>query len=299
MREQEEYFKNDVELLCKVDKISIQIIREWLKKQPHLPKISDKQLVIFLNCCKNNLERTKKKIESYYTMRTNSPEIFAHRTVKELEKTFDTYYIYKLPVTPNECRVGFSRLRDFESNNFNILDTIRLLLAMLDMSINEDPLALEWRFVIDMAGFSMGHLTKLMDLKLMKKCLTYIQFGQPLRLIGIHLINAPPLASQLMMFLKPMMHRDLYSSIFVYSHNDMKNFYKIIPQEFLSSDLGGKSLSLEELKEQTSETLQKYEKWFENDNKYGRVDETKRIDKNQYDSDEYGIEGSFKKLEFD
>lgn len=40
MTEQEEYFKNDKELLSKVDQISVQVIREWLKKQPHLPEIS-------------------------------------------------------------------------------------------------------------------------------------------------------------------------------------------------------------------------------------------------------------------
>lgn len=84
-------------------------------------------------------------------------------------------YFHKMPVLPNGCRVGFSRLRDFNSNIFNTLDTIRLVFAMYDICINEDPLAPEWCLVMDMTGFSMGHLTKLTNLTLMKKCLNYVQ----------------------------------------------------------------------------------------------------------------------------
>ncbi|XP_050435985.1 uncharacterized protein LOC126842841 [Adelges cooleyi] len=294
-----DYFNDDEELVSKVGVSDIEIIRGWLTKQPHLPRISDKQLVIFLNYCQNNLEKTKKMIDSYYTTRTHSADLFANKTMKELEQTFDTYYFHKLPTLPNGCRVGFSRLRDMDPSHFNTLNTIRLLLGLYDMSVNEDPLAPEWRFVIDMTGFSMGHLTKLMDLKLMRKCIAYVQFVQPIQLIGIHMINAPSLASQLLIFLKPLMHKDMYSRISVFSSSEMKNFYKIVPQENLSSDLGGKSPSLEQLKETTFETLKKYEKWFEFDDKFGRVDETKRTEKYQYKSDDYGLEGSFKKLEFD
>lgn len=84
-------------------------------------------------------------------------------------------YFHKMPVLPNGCRVGFSRLRDFNSNVFNTLDTIRLVFAMYDICINEDPLAPEWCLVLDMTGFSIGHLTKLTNLTLMKKCLNYVQ----------------------------------------------------------------------------------------------------------------------------
>jgi hypothetical protein len=84
-------------------------------------------------------------------------------------------YFHKMPLLPDGCRVGFSRLRDFNSNVFDTLDTIRLVFAMYDICINEDPLAPEWKLVMDMTGFSMGHLTKLTNLTLMKKCLAYVE----------------------------------------------------------------------------------------------------------------------------
>jgi len=80
-----------------------------------------------------------------------------------------------MPVLPDGRRVGFSRLRDFDPTRFNALDTIRLVFAMYDICIDEDPLAPEWNLVLDMTGFSMGHLIKLTNLTLMKKCLNYVQ----------------------------------------------------------------------------------------------------------------------------
>lgn len=53
------------------------------------PYFTDKQLVIFLNCCQCNIECTKKKLDSYYTTRTRTPEMFANRQISELLKTFD------------------------------------------------------------------------------------------------------------------------------------------------------------------------------------------------------------------
>ncbi|XP_015370333.1 PREDICTED: uncharacterized protein LOC107166259 [Diuraphis noxia] len=215
----------DEELIAKVGADNVDIIKEWLSKQPHLPKIS---------------------------------------------------------------------------GTMNALDTIRLVFAMFDVSIDEDPLAPEWKFVMDMTGFSMGHLTKLTNLSLMKKCMTYVQIALPMRLTAVHLINAPPLANQLMMFLKPLMYKHLYSMISVHPANDMDSVYKFIPKEYFASDLGGKAPSFEARKGETESNFEVYKIFFENDDKFNHVDENKRIDKdNRFNSTSYGLEGSFKKLELD
>lgn len=97
-----------------------------------------------------------------------------------------------------------------------------------------------------------------------------------MRLTGIHMINAPSLANQLMMFLKPLMHKDMYSlvrfvlnlnkaafffcksrqiktilfqfQISVHSASDMNSVYKSVPKEYFASDLGGNAPSFEALK---------------------------------------------------
>lgn len=60
--------------------VDIESIRDWMKQNPHLQLRSDTQfLVAFLRGCKFNLDKVKQKLELFYTVRQNSPEIMAHR----------------------------------------------------------------------------------------------------------------------------------------------------------------------------------------------------------------------------
>lgn len=45
--------------------------------------------------------------------------------------------------------------------------------------------------------------------------------------------------------------------------------------------------------------LKSYEKFFEDDEKFNRVDESKRINMKQFNSSNCGLDGSFKKIELD
>lgn len=64
----------------------IGIIREWLGKQPHLPKdMDDARLRTFLRGCKFSIERVKQKLDMYYTMRNAVPEFFTDRDVSRPE----------------------------------------------------------------------------------------------------------------------------------------------------------------------------------------------------------------------
>ena len=71
----EEELKKNSELR----KEDLKTLREWCEKQPHLPKITDNELVIFLHSNYYLMERTKSTIENYYTSRTHLPEFFATR----------------------------------------------------------------------------------------------------------------------------------------------------------------------------------------------------------------------------
>ena len=55
----------------------LQVLREWIAKQPHLrSRTTDQFLIAFLRGCKYSLEKAKKKLDSYYTLRTNFPDLF-------------------------------------------------------------------------------------------------------------------------------------------------------------------------------------------------------------------------------
>lgn len=71
-------------------------IRDWLSRQPHLPQdMDDQRLKTFLRGCKFSLEKVKKKLDMYYTMRNAVPEFFKNRDVNqpELAAVMDVMYV--------------------------------------------------------------------------------------------------------------------------------------------------------------------------------------------------------------
>lgn len=85
----EEELKKNPEL--KVE--DIRMLREWCEKQPHLPKITDSELALFLHSNYYRLEPTKTTIENYYTIRSHVPEFYNNRDplgCKELRRAFQT-----------------------------------------------------------------------------------------------------------------------------------------------------------------------------------------------------------------
>ena len=52
-------------------------LKTWLQQQPHLKANTDDQfLMAFLRGCKYSLEKTKAKIDKFFTLKTKFPEMF-------------------------------------------------------------------------------------------------------------------------------------------------------------------------------------------------------------------------------
>ena len=75
----EEEMKKDPE----IKKRDIEALKEWHKKQPHLPKMNDSEFALFLHANYYRIETTKLTIDSFYTLRTHIPEFFNNRNPME------------------------------------------------------------------------------------------------------------------------------------------------------------------------------------------------------------------------
>lgn len=86
-------FEEELKKNPELKEADIQMLREWCEKQPHLPKISDSELALFLHSNYYRLEPTKSSIDTFLTVRSHVPEFFCNRDPnnnKELKKSIET-----------------------------------------------------------------------------------------------------------------------------------------------------------------------------------------------------------------
>lgn len=96
----DEEFKKNPEL----KESDLQMLREWCEKQPHLPKITDTDLILFIHSNYYMMEPTKANIESYFTLRTHLPEFFTNRDLTqspELRSALEVAYVFKIELKLN------------------------------------------------------------------------------------------------------------------------------------------------------------------------------------------------------
>lgn len=97
--------------------------------------------------------------------------------------------------------VGF---RDPEPSSFMFVEAVKLSLMVLDLTQLRDGPVPGYRLIMDMRGSTISHVAKI-NFATMKRGLDYQQEGLPVRLKGVHVINAIPLVHQILAIMKPIL----------------------------------------------------------------------------------------------
>ncbi|KAL5241687.1 hypothetical protein ACI65C_009097 [Semiaphis heraclei] len=275
-------------------------LREWISKQPHLPTITDELLVLFFHSCFYRLEPTKVTIESYFTLRTHSPELFTKRDtdVKSVLEAFKTVSFCVLPgLTPDGCKCMFVYAKRVEAELFVLSDFIKALSMVIDMLLMTSGTFNGLIIIYDMKGFSLSHVGRL-GINMMKKYVYFLQDGLPARLKAIHTINTVPFIDMITSMTKPFMKKELSEKLIYHSTADSETIFDYIPKEIMPIEIGGSGQTLQKLHDDTFDKVKAMRQWFLEEENY-RVDEQKRPGKPKTESDYFGVEGSFKTLNLD
>ncbi|XP_063917250.1 clavesin-1-like [Zophobas morio] len=124
-----------------------------------------------------------------------------------------------------------------------------------------------------MNGFSFWHLFKL-NIRILRHALRHLQKSAPVKIKGVHVMNALPLTDKIKALLKPFLNNELYNSIYYHSSNS-DTLYKFVPKECLPEDFGGELPSIKILNEESVQNLlDNYEFYEWHDSQ--KVDESKR-----------------------
>ncbi|KAF4527165.1 hypothetical protein B566_EDAN007183 [Ephemera danica] len=274
-------------------------IKSWFEKQPHLPKImDDKMMLRFLHGAKYSMERCKQLLDMYFTVRSCAPEFFAERDISspEMKRALDNTYILPMPkLMSNGVRVTVHGMFHPEEDNFQFLETMKLVFMVGDVRMFEDLCAGD-QVVFDMRGSVISHLGQL-TLPIVRKFMICGQSAYPSRLQGIHLLNVPSYLDKFLALFKPLMKDKLADRIHV--HPDMDSLHKFIEKECLPKEFGGTAGDLKDLNAAWRANLESYREWF-NTKGIIKADESKRPGGKPITQDDlFGLDGSFRQLNVD
>ncbi|XP_012057284.1 PREDICTED: alpha-tocopherol transfer protein-like [Atta cephalotes] len=293
-------FEEELKKNSELKESDIQILREWCEKQPHLPKISDSELALFLHSNYYRLEPTKTTIDTFFTVRTHVPEFFSNRDPinnKEFKKATETVTDQILEGTTSEgYKILYGRLLDIEPSHFVYNDVMKLFNMVLDLWLYTEGTCNGHILLIDMKNISFGHVGRLSPMGL-KKFLYYLQEGLPVRLKGMHFMNASPVVDVILNMMRPFMKKQLLDMFHMHTTSD--TLAKFVPLEVLPNEAGGQAGPIQELHNKQMKKLEDHIAWFQEDESNHRVNESLRPGKAKTATDLFGVEGSFKKLEID
>lgn len=278
----------------------IAAIREWLEKQPHLPKdMDDGRLRTFLRGCKFSLEKVKKKLDMYYTMRNAVPEFFNDRDIDrpELKEIMDNCHVPPLPnLTPNGRRVTILRAMDKDIPTPNASESMKLVMMIGDIRLVEESVGVAGDvFIFDAVAASPKHLPKFTP-QILKKFFICVQEAYPAKIKEIHIINVSPLVDSLVNFVKPFLKEKIRNRI--YMHSNIDDLYKFVPKNILPTEYGGDAGTIVEINEAWREKIRTYTPWFKEQEK-SKANEALRPGAPKTADDLFGMDGTFRKLTID
>ncbi|XP_044268971.1 alpha-tocopherol transfer protein-like [Tribolium madens] len=275
----------------------VKIIQEWLKKQPHLPPVEEMQIIISLHSCYYRIEAAKLTIDNYFTIRNLCPELFQGLDREVFKRISNSLFASVLTKkTPEGYAVLMMRLLDEKLEVFNCTTFLNYIIMIATLYLHQNGYQNGAVAIFDMKGFGLGHATRL-NLNVIKHALNFIQDGLPVRIKGVHVINALPLADKILAMLKPFIKGDLYNMIQFHPPGS-ETLYKHVPKECLPEEYGGQLSSMQTLNEETvSNVFDHFDfyKWHDQQ----KVDESRRISKSKFVNEGFGVDGTFKKLEID
>ncbi|XP_049866600.1 uncharacterized protein LOC126367214 [Pectinophora gossypiella] len=281
----------------------LQHLKEWIAKQPHLKARTDDQwLVAILRGCKFSLERVKKKLDLYYTLRTTAPDITLRMKPTD-PKFLDFLRLGTCVILPKvdnlQPRVVLLRPGRYDPAVNHIADVMCVLYYLIQILVVEDDTAtvLGTKIVTDYEGVNMNHLAQA-NPTFMRKMIAVSQESMPLRLKGSHHVNVPSGIEVVFTLVKTLLSQKANERLKMHKTNE--DLLKYIPKEIVPKEYGGTAGSVAELSEYWAQKVFEYKTWMEYEETLG-TDESKRVGDAKTAADMFGVgvQGSFRKLDID
>jgi len=284
----------------------LKAIKDWIKKQPHLDghiPTDDKLLLYFLRGCKFSLERTKEKLDFFYSIKANCPEWFDNWNVDDdrvLGMVRQGLFI-RLKGYDKEGRYVFvNRNGELNPETQSVADQFRLFFIMQELIMHDctqDSIT-GFSGIIDMDKMGLKHAA-LYTPSLGMKAMVVWQDAYPTRPQVLHMVNLPPAMEAVFTLYKSFANEKMQSRMNAHPKSDgYEALIGSLGKEVLPKEYGGTNGTLQDHIEYTVKIFEDNRQWFADVCKY-KAEERKRPGKAKTYSDIFGMEGSFRKLNVD
>ncbi|XP_011560622.3 alpha-tocopherol transfer protein-like [Plutella xylostella] len=247
-------------------------IKDWLSRQPHLPHdVEEVLLRRFVVSCGFNLERAKKTIDLFFTIRSNAPELFLKRDpcAPEIRRVFEITDMIPLPnKTKENYKVFIYRLNNPDLDLFNFVDSVKTFFMLADTRLTEDEDIPAGEVpIFDAANVSLKFIGKL-NLSVLRKYMLYTQEAIPIRLKQVHVINAPAYIGKIFAICKPFLKTEV-SKLIKFHVPDSESLYSDVPRALLPAEYGGQAGPVAAIKSHWVKRMEARRSWFlENDQRW-------------------------------
>ncbi|EEB19784.1 conserved hypothetical protein [Pediculus humanus corporis] len=280
--------------------IYVNDVKNWMNTQTDIPDVTDEFIYMFLHSNYFDVEKTKKTIQLYFSLRCSSPDLFLNQSPlnPDIQSGLNSVLMVPLPeATPDGYKVVIFKLSDQDPNKFVHLNAAKAMILFNDVRLSEDGIVPGYIVVCDARGYTWAHLSKL-NLNVLRVYMKYMQEAKPVRLKGLHVIYSAKIIDKLMTVAKPFMKSELQKLIKIHTSDNMNDFFNYVPQEIMPEDYGGKAKSLFTLHEENRILMEeKYTQWIaEEENLLKIACELRHLQKNSSSTESVG---TFKSLSID
>jgi len=282
----------------------LEIIKTWISKSPHLHSIKqdDEFLKMFLRGCKFSLEKTKEKLDFFFTVRGNLPTWFDNwdPRLPEIRNIIKAGIYIPLPGYDKHGRkVIVMRGGLSDPNTMKKEDEFKASGMLMESALNGDKQAVIRGIVLlqDLEGMTLSHALAVSP-AVMKKAMTVWQDAYPSRPKALHFLNMPSAMESVFKMAQGFQNEKMRARNHVHPVGDYSKVQEDLGLEVLPTDFGGTNVSLSELRDYWIDQMERNRDWLMEQSKY-KTDESKRPGKPKSHADLFGIEGSFRKLEID
>ncbi|XP_006614082.1 alpha-tocopherol transfer protein-like [Apis dorsata] len=253
---------------------SLKDLRTMVKAESNLVVPDDDEFYKkFLRPCKWYPKNSFELMKRYYKFKLNNPRFYLDLTPSNEQKVLNSDITISLPDrTADGCRVILINTgKRWNPKLISGDEIFRSTILLIEMAINEPKTQIcGMHTIINMAGFSLSHITHITP-SFAAAVTEWLQRCLPSRIKGIHIVNQPFIFKMVYAIFKPFLLEKTRKRLHFHG-TDREALISILGVKNLPTEFGGElEMPNEPIGQHIYEYMHKFEKKFEEANKFGYI----------------------------